>query len=251
MAVAGGALAQTVEPNDGQAVEASSPEHAALGAVAPTPAGQPAGEEAHTLPPAGEGAGHHDPGVSGAEQSHHAEHAAAHESGEHAGFNGRTFALQLLNFGVLMFILIYFGGRALNKSLRARHDQLKTDIGQAALLRDHAKQKFDAQEKRIADLEKEIEALRTSLRQDAQAEQARLIEGAQEKAKRIQADLRFQLDQQVKEAEQHLRAEVATASIQLADELLRKSVTTEDQRRLSQEFVTGFAGPAGAGGVSR
>jgi F-type H+-transporting ATPase subunit b len=239
MAVAAGAFAQTVEPNEGQAVEVDSPEHAVQAAAEAAPAGQPTLEEPHSA------------GASANQGEHGAEQAAEHGASEHGGFDGKTFALQLLNFGVLLFILIYFGGRAMNKSLRSRHEQLKSEIGQAALLRDQAKQKFDVQEKRIADLEKEIAALRASLRQDAEAEHARLIEGAQEKARRIQDDLRFQLDQQVKEAELHLRAEIATASVQLAEELLRKSVTTDDQRRLSQEFVAGFAGPAGSGGVSR
>jgi F-type H+-transporting ATPase subunit b len=171
-------------------------------------------------------------------------HAEGHgeQHGEHTGFSGKTFALQLLNFGVLLFILIWFGGRAFNKSLRARHEQLKGDIGEAARLRDEAAKKFQAQEQRLADLEKEIATLRASLRQDAEREQARMIEGAQERAKRIQEDMRFQLSQQVKEAELLLRAEVASASVKLAEELVRKSVNAEDERRLAREFVAGFAG---------
>ena len=180
------------------------------------------------------------------------EHGAGH--GEHAGFSGKTFALQLLNFGVLLFLLIWFGGRAMNKSLRARHEQLKGEISEAARLRDEATKKFQAQEQRVADLEKEITALRASLRQDAEREQARLIEGAQERAKRIQEEMRFQLSQQVKEAELLLRAEVASASVKLAEELVRKSVNTDDERRLAREFVAGFAGvdsPTGPEGPGR
>jgi F-type H+-transporting ATPase subunit b len=175
-----------------------------------------------------------------------AEHGSGH--GEHAGFSGKTFALQLINFGVLLFLLIWFGGRAMNKALRARHEQLKGDIGEAARLRDEATRKFQAQEQRVTDLEKEIAALRASIRQDAEREQARLLEGAQERAKRIQEDMRIQLDQQVKEAESLLRAEVASASVRLAEELVRKSVNTEDERRLAREFVAGFDRPAGPEG---
>ena len=40
-----------------------------------------------------------------------------------------------------------------------------------------------------------------------------------------------------------LRAEVASASVKLAEELVRKSVNTDDERRLAQEFVAGFDGP--------
>jgi len=181
----------------------------------------------------------------------HEEHGESAEHGEHTGFSGKTFALQLLNFGVLLFLLIWFGGRAMNKALRARHEQLKGDIGDAARLRDEAERKFQAQERRVTDLEKEIAALRTSMRQDAEREQARLFEGAQERAKRIQEDMRIQLDQQVKEAESFLRAEVASASVKLAEELVRKSVNTDDERRLAQEFVAGFDVPAGPEGAVR
>jgi F-type H+-transporting ATPase subunit b len=136
----------------------------------------------------------------------------------------------------------------MNKSLRARHEQLKGDINEAARLRDEATRKFKAQDQRVADLEKEVAALRASMQQDAEREQARLLEGAQERAKRIQDDMRFQLDQQVKEAESLLRAEVASASVKLAEELVRKSLTTEDERRLAREFVAGFDGPSGPAG---
>jgi F-type H+-transporting ATPase subunit b len=179
----------------------------------------------------------------------HAEGQGEHGA-EHAGFSGKTFALQLLNFGVLLFLLIWFGGRAMNKSLRARHEQLKSEIGEAARLRDEATVKFQAQEKRVTDLENEIATLRTSLRQDAERDRARLIEGAQERAKRIQEDMRLQLNQQVKEAESLLRAEVASASVKMAEELLRKSVNTDDERRLAREFVAGFAGVDGPAGPS-
>jgi F-type H+-transporting ATPase subunit b len=188
-------------------------------------------------------AGHGHEGHGEAHGEGDAEHLADH--GEHTGFSGKTFALQLLNFGVLLFLLIWFGGRGMNKVLRARHEQLKGDIGEAARLRDEAARKFQAQEQRVTDLEKEIASLRASMRQDAEREQARLLQGAQERAKRIQEDMRIQLDQQVKEAELLLRAEVASASVKLAEELVRKSVNADDERRLAREFVAGFDVPAG------
>lgn len=222
-------------------------------AHAPAAPAHPAAGHDHSEPAAAHGAaaqvaGHQTSGEThgAAHGDGKADHGAGH--GEHAGFSGTTFALQLLNFGVLLFILIWFGGRAMNKSLRARHEQLKGDIDAAARLRDEAAQKFKAQDQRVADLEKEIAALRASLRQDAEREQARLLEGAQERAKKIQDEMRFQLDQQVKEAELLLRAEVAGASVKLAEELVRKSLNTDDERRLAQEFVAGFAGVGGPTG---
>jgi F-type H+-transporting ATPase subunit b len=179
----------------------------------------------------------------------HVQAAEGHEGhGEHAGVDPKTLALQLLNFGVLLFILIWFGGRAISKALRTRHEQLKTDIEGAAQRRTQAEQRFREQESRLANLEQELEVLRAEVQQAGERERARLLEGAQEKAKRIQEETRFQLDQQVKEAELRLRAEVAATAIKVADELLKRSVGPEDDRRLAQEFAVGAVQTQAGGG---
>ena len=176
-----------------------------------------------------------------------AEHPS--ESGaEHSAFSNKTFALQLINFGVLLFLLIWFGGRAMNKSLRAKHDQLKAEIGAATRQRDEAQHAYEAQEQRVAGIEKELATLRSAVRAEAEREQAALLASAQERARKIQDEMRFQLDQQVKDAEAILRAEVASASVKLAEELVRKSVSADDERRLAREFVAGVDGPQNSQG---
>ena len=175
-----------------------------------------------------------------------AEPGAGHgEHGEHAGVDAKTLALQLLNFGVLLFLLIWFGGRALNKAFRSRHDQLKADIEFAASQRALAEQRFREQDKRLANLEQELAALRASVQLEGEREKSRLLAGAEEKAKRIQEETRFQLDQQVKEAESRLRAEVASTAVKVADEILRRSVNQDDERRLVQDFAAGAGTPTG------
>jgi F-type H+-transporting ATPase subunit b len=82
-------------------------------------------------------------------------------------------------------------------------------------------------------------------------ERVRLLGGADEKAKRIQDETRFQLDQQVKEAALRLRAEVASTAVKVADELLKRSVSADDERRLAQDFAAGAGAPAEQAGVSR
>jgi len=172
-------------------------------------------------------------------------HDAGHgEHGAHASVDAKTLALQLLNFGVLLFILIYFGGRALSKAFRGRHNQLKTDIESAANQRAQAEQRLREQDARLANLEQELAALRAVVKEEGMRERIRLLAGADEKAKRIQDETRFQLDQQVREAEQRLRAEVASTAVKVADELLKRSVSADDERRLAQDFAAGASAPA-------
>jgi F-type H+-transporting ATPase subunit b len=165
--------------------------------------------------------------------------AAGEHGGEHEehGIDPKTLAFQFLNFGVLLFLLIKFGGSAINKSLRARHDQLKSDMVEAARLRTVAEARFKEQEARLANLESELDAMRQAILKEAAHEKARIIAAAEEKARRVQDDTKFQLDQQIKDAELRFRAEVAEAAIKVAEELLRRSVNGSDEQRLVQGFV--------------
>lgn len=154
----------------------------------------------------------------------------------------KSLALQILNFAVLVFILVKFGGPAINKALAARHQQLKADLAAAETARAEAEARLARQEARLAKLEQEIAEIQAGVKKEAEAEKARLIALAEERAKRIKEETSFALDQQVKEAEANLRREVALAAVQLAEQLVTKSLNASDQQRLVETFVTGVGG---------
>jgi F-type H+-transporting ATPase subunit b len=151
--------------------------------------------------------------------------------------NAKKLALQLLNFGVLVFILVKFGGPAINKALSARHQQLKADLAAAETARAEAEARLARQEARLAKLEHEIADIQAGVKKEAEAEKERLITLAEERAKRIKEETTFALDQQVKEAEANLRRETALAAVQLAEQLVQKSMNGSDQQRLVDTFV--------------
>jgi F-type H+-transporting ATPase subunit b len=163
--------------------------------------------------------------------------------GEHRGIDPKTLGLQFLNFAALLFILVKFGGPAVKKALLARHEQLKTDIEEAARLKQAAEERFRKHEQRLANLQREIDTMLASVKQEAEQEKVRILAAAEERARRIQEETKVALDQQVREAELRFRAEVAQAAVKVADELLRRSVTPSDEQRLAQSFV----GELGAG----
>ena len=185
-----------------------------------------------------------------------AEHGAAHGAGhgEHGEgaeehepqIDGKKLGLQILNFAVLVGILVFFGGKAVNKALRGRHEQLKADLASAAEARAAAEAKLAKQEARLGSLETEIAELRRNLKAEAEAEKARLIEAAEERAKRIKAETSFLIDQQVREADQRLRRESADAALKIAEDILRRSIGPADQQRLLETFVGNVGNVAGS-----
>jgi F-type H+-transporting ATPase subunit b len=174
------------------------------------------------------------------------EAAGEHESAEHAPtLDLGKLGLQLLNFAVLAGILGWFGGKAINKALLARHDQLKADLAAASEARASAERRAAEQETRLGSLETEIAGIRAGIKQEAEAEKQKLIATAEERAKRIGDETKFLLDQQVKEAEASLRREVAEAAVKIAEQLVTRSFGAGDQQRFVDTFVNDVSLPPG------
>jgi len=169
--------------------------------------------------------------------------AAAEHAEEAPSINGKKLALQLLNFGVLLAILIKFGGGAINKALASRHEQLKAEVAAASEARAQAEARLKKQEERLAGLEREIAAMRAGIKAEAEVEKAQLIAAAEDRAKRIREETAFVVDQQVKEAQVALRREVADNALRIAEETLRRAVNAEDQRRMVEGFMSEVVGP--------
>ncbi|HEY5450630.1 MAG TPA: ATP synthase F0 subunit B [Polyangia bacterium] len=158
--------------------------------------------------------------------------------------DGSRLGAQLFNFAALIAIL-YFGGRkAVSAALQARHSQIKTDLASAAETRAAAQARFEQQEKRLASLEQEIAAIAASIKQEAEAEKQRLIAMAEDRAKRIRDESEFIIEQQVKQAEEDLRREVAIAAVALAEKIVRTQMIPADQQRLIDAFVGDIASPS-------
>lgn len=159
-------------------------------------------------------------------------------------FDAKTFGLQLVNFGLLGFVLVFFGGKAINKALLQRHETMKLDLAEASRLRAAAEVRLKEQERRLTNLEAELNTLRANLKHEAQAEKGRLIATAEEKSRRIQHETQFLLEQQVKDAELRFRAEVAASAARVAEEIVRRQVNAGDLQRLANSFAAEVDGGA-------
>jgi F-type H+-transporting ATPase subunit b len=184
------------------------------------------------------------PAFARAEGEAAAEHAGG-EAEEAPKLDLGKLGLQILNFAVLAGVIGWFGGKAINKALVARHDQLKADLVAASEARASAERRAAEQETRLVSLEGEIAGIRAGIMQEAEAEKQKLIAAAEERAKRIGEETKFLLDQQVKQAEASLRREVAEAAVKIAEQLVTRSFGAADQQRLVDTFVNDASMPPG------
>ena len=147
------------------------------------------------------------------------------------------FIYMVLNFAVLLFILMKFGGPVAKKTAAERHDQIKTALDEAAKLRQQAADKLAEYETRLKDADSEIKKLVDGMRADAEADKARILENAERQAAQMKKDAEQRIAAEIELARAKLTREVTAAATKATEDLLRKKMVPGDQQKLVSTFI--------------
>jgi len=148
------------------------------------------------------------------------------------------FIYMVLNFALLLFILMKFGGPAAKKTAADRHDQIKTALDEAAKLRKQAAEKLAEYESRLKDADSEIKKLVDGMRADAEADKARILENAGRQATQMKKDAEQRIAAEIEYARAALTKEVTVAATKATEELLKKKMVPSDQQKLVTTFIS-------------
>lgn len=168
--------------------------------------------------------------------------AAEEAGGHHAGVPWGEIVKQAINFAILAVVLVYFLRKPLTSFLRERSELLRKSIEDAAKARADAAERLSAIEARSAALAGEIALLNEKMDAEADAEARRIQETAAAEVERIRAQAEFTGEQEVKKAREELRREASALAAQAAEELVRKTLSPEDQERLVRENIRKIEG---------
>jgi ATP synthase F0 subunit b len=148
------------------------------------------------------------------------------------------FGFALINFAIFCAVMYKLAAAPLREFVRDRHDRVRNDLDAAAKLNREARERLSEAEKRIAGVDAEIDRVVSTIRQEAEAEKARAIAAAEEQARRLKTDAEKQIAAEIERARGELRRGVVEAAVALAEELLRKQIGADDQRKLAEGYVT-------------
>jgi F-type H+-transporting ATPase subunit b len=147
------------------------------------------------------------------------------------------------NLVLLLAVLIYFARKPIRSFFAGRRAQIQNELQGSADQLEEAEATYTKWQRRLIGLESEIEAIRTTSRQRAEAERERILSEAQASADRIRRDAISAIEQELRRARDELREEAAQLALELAAERLEREVTGEDRDRLLDEFIDRVAAP--------
>lgn len=164
---------------------------------------------------------------------------AAEEGGAHGGGGipwGEVLK-QAINLAILAGVLGYFLRKPVSSFLAQRSELLRKSIEDAADARKEAAEKLSAVEVRMAKLSDEIAQMNARMDAEAGAEVEKIRKAYAAEIAGIQAQAEFSGQQELKKAREELRREASELATRAAEELVRRTLTPEDQERLVRENI--------------
>ena len=143
----------------------------------------------------------------------------------------------VLNFVLLLAVLFVVARKPIQTYFADRRTRIQDEIEAAAELHRDVEQRMSEWQRRLIDLESELEAIRNTARERAQTERAHLLADARQTAERIRNDAATAVDRELLRARERLRDEASELAIEFAAGILRESVTDQDRDRLLDEFI--------------
>lgn len=180
-----------------------------------------------------------------AESSHGGEATAAeaHGEGAHHASNSLSAAKvkdlgwRVVNFIALMIILVKFGAKPIGAGLSDRRKKIKDEIETLEQKRTDAENSYNQFQAKLATVESEIDKVVERAIAQAEIEKSKILEKAEQGAADLMRAAEMAVQNQVIEARRTLKNEVADQAAVIAEELIVKNLTAEDQVKIIETYL--------------
>lgn len=193
-------------------------------------------------------------GVHGAMETHATEHPANDANGhnEHSAAEGHgeehyapmitkaklwDLLWRALNFAALVFILVKFLSKPIAAGLGGRRRQIQDEMETMQEKRDEAEKAYKKFELRLAGMEDEMATLVEKAKAMAEDEKTRILAEAESAAEELRRQAEAAVQRTLAQAKSSLQAEIAEQAVVLAEELIVKNLTPEDQVAITEQYL--------------
>ena len=149
----------------------------------------------------------------------------------------KDFLYRLLNFSIVVAILVYFLRKPLKSALSGRTEEIEKALAEAKKVKEEAEAKFAEYDRKLAAATDEIAEISAAIRREGELEKEKIIASAKEMAIKIEQDAGKAADLEVAKARTELQREAVELAVGVAEELLKKNFTKEDDARLIDEYM--------------
>lgn len=186
---------------------------------------------------ASEQAGHGATAAVAAETGHGDAAAGPHKSSSLSPAKLKDLGWRIVNFIALMIILVKFGAKPIGAGLAARQKKIKDEIETLQQKRAEAEKSYNDFQAKLATVESEIDKIVERAVAQAEIEKVKIIERAEKAASDLQRSAEMAIQNEVIEARRTLKNEVADQAAVMAEQLIVKNLTADDQVKIIENYL--------------
>ncbi|PLX88862.1 MAG: ATPase [Desulfuromonas sp.] len=164
---------------------------------------------------------------------------AAGGGGHHvdSGVLLKDFFWRSLNFAMMVGLLAYLLTKPIKKGLAGRREGIAKALEEAKQAKQQAEAKFAEYDRKLSQATEEIEEIGNAIRREGELEKQKIIESAKQMAIKIEQDAEKAAALEVAKARTELQREAVALAVELAEDLLKKNFTKDDDTRLIDEYM--------------
>jgi len=147
------------------------------------------------------------------------------------------FLFRIINALILFGGIGYAISKPLKNYLKERSENIRNAIYEAKKAKEDAEKKARYYDERLSNLESEIKALMEEYKKSAEEERERIIKEYNEQIQKLKERMAKSIEQEKAKLREELMIEVANMSVQIAEDIIRKNFTPQDQKKLVQEYI--------------
>jgi F-type H+-transporting ATPase subunit b len=148
---------------------------------------------------------------------------------------------EILSFGILLWVLYKFALPPILETLEARERKIRETIDQAEQNRTASERKLKEYEAKLQIAGKEVETILAEAKQQAQ----RLLDENEQRlraeSQRIKEETSQEIERERRKAIQDIQNQTAELAILVAEKVIGRNLSNDDQQRLTQEALAAVA----------
>ena len=161
-----------------------------------------------------------------------AEGEGGHDSKEWIDLGKKTF-----NFIVLVGLLYWLLAAQIKEFFSGRRVEIKKTLEKSVEKKAEAEKKYREYSEKIDKASVEIDGIFEMIKAQGITEKQKIIEDAEKAAKKMKEDARARIEQELKKASDQLKAQAVQLSVQMAEEILKRSITVQDHEAMVKEYM--------------
>jgi len=156
---------------------------------------------------------------------------------EKLGLNTTWLLAQIVNFGLLLFVLWRFAYKPVLKMLDDRRQKIQASLDYAEQVKRDAANQQKEFEKKLDETRREIQAASAAASQAGEKEREVILAQARDEARKLVEQAKSQIDYERKQMLSDLREEVVRLSMLTSQKVIGQSLDEKAHHRLVDEFL--------------